>query len=59
MGVALEAMEMPLDALGYEVMKKFPVMGHFDRGAVSKDTEALSKAFEAGKKMALSFAKVI
>jgi len=54
MGVALEAMEMPFDALGYEVMEKLPVMGHFDRGAVSKDTEALRKAFEAGKKMALS-----
>lgn len=59
MGVALEAMEMPLDALGYEVVKKFPVMGHFDRGAVSKDTEALIKAFEVGKKMALSLANIM
>ncbi len=54
MGFALEALEMPLDALGYEVVEKFPVFGHFNRGVVSKDTEVLRKAFEAGKKMALS-----
>jgi multimeric flavodoxin WrbA len=53
MGFALEAMEMPLEALGYEVVEKFPVTGYFDRGAVSKDTNVLERAFETGKKMAL------
>ena len=54
MGFALEAMEMPLDALGYEAIEKFPVTGYFDRGAVSKDADILKKAFEAGKNLALS-----
>jgi multimeric flavodoxin WrbA len=53
MGFALEAMQMPLEALGYEVIEKFPVTGYFDRGAVSKDADILKKAFEAGEKMAL------
>ncbi|TGC06995.1 flavodoxin family protein [Methanolobus halotolerans] len=54
MGFALEAMEMPLEALGYTVIEKLPVTGYFDRGAVSKDSEVLKKAFEAGKQLALS-----
>ncbi|MDA0525496.1 flavodoxin family protein [Methanococcoides alaskense] len=53
MGFALEAMEMPLEALGYEDIEKFPVTSCFDRGVVSKDTEVLKKAFEAGKKLAM------
>ncbi|MCD4808175.1 MAG: flavodoxin family protein [Methanococcoides sp.] len=52
MGFALEAMEMPLEALGYEDIEKFPVTACFDRGVVSKDVEVLKKAFEAGKKLA-------
>ncbi|WP_319506970.1 flavodoxin family protein [uncultured Methanolobus sp.] len=54
MGFALEAMEMPLEALGYEVIEKFPVTSYFDRGAVSKDVDILKKAFEAGNNLALS-----
>jgi multimeric flavodoxin WrbA len=54
MGFAIEAMSMPLEALGYDDIEKFPVTGYFDRGAVSKDAEVLEKAFEAGKKMALN-----
>ena len=42
MGFALEAMEMPLEALGCTVIEKFPVTGYFDRGAVSKDTDILA-----------------
>ncbi len=53
MGFALEAMEMPLEALGYEVVEKILVTGYFDRGAVSSDTVILKKTFEAGKKLAL------
>lgn len=53
MGFALEAMEMPLEALGYEVMEKIPMTGYFDRGAVSKDADILKKAFESGKKLVL------
>jgi hypothetical protein len=53
MGFALEALEMPLEALGYGDIEKFPVTGCFDRGVVSKDAEVLKKAFEAGKKLAV------
>lgn len=54
MGFALEALQLPLEALGYEVMERIGVTGYFDRGAVSEDKELLQKAFEAGKKLALS-----
>ncbi|WP_135604268.1 flavodoxin family protein [Methanococcoides sp. NM1] len=54
-GFALEALEMPLEALGYEVIEKIPVTGYFERGAVSKDDEVLKKAFEAGKKLVENF----
>lgn len=54
MGFTLEAMEMPLEALGYEVTEKIPVTGFFDRGAVSKDDDILRKAFEAGKALAIN-----
>jgi len=52
MGLTLDAMEMPLEALGYEVVEKFPVTSCFDRGAVSEKTDILIRAFDAGKKMA-------
>ena len=54
MGFALEAMDMPLDALGYEVIEKFPAIFYFERGAVSKDKGILKKAFESGKNLATS-----
>ncbi|AKB29034.1 iron-sulfur flavoprotein [Methanosarcina siciliae T4/M] len=52
MGFTLGALGMPLEALGYEIVEKFPVTGYFERGAVSRDEELLIKTFEAGKKMA-------
>lgn len=52
MGFTLGALGMPLEALSYEIVEKFPVTGYFDRGAVSRDEELLRKTFEAGKKMA-------
>jgi multimeric flavodoxin WrbA len=54
MGFALEALEMPLEALGYDVLEKFPVTGYFSRGSVSKNELLLKKAFEAGTKMVLT-----
>lgn len=54
MGFALEALGMPLEALGYEVFDKFEATGYFSKGAVLKDDTILEKAFEAGKKLALS-----
>lgn len=52
MGFALEAMQMPLEALGYEEIEKIPVLNCFDRGLISKDKELLHKAFETGKQLA-------
>ncbi|AKB33084.1 iron-sulfur flavoprotein [Methanosarcina siciliae HI350] len=52
MGFTLGALGMPLEALGYEIVEKFPMTGYFERGAVSRDEELLRKTFEAGKKLA-------
>lgn len=54
MGFALEALQLPLEALGYEVIERIGVTGYFDRGAVSLNKELLQRAFEAGKKLALN-----
>ncbi|HII06815.1 MAG TPA: flavodoxin family protein [Methanotrichaceae archaeon] len=55
MGFALEALGMPLKALGYDVLDKFIAPGCFEKGAVSKDGDLLKKAFEAGRKLAELF----
>lgn len=52
MGFTLEALGMPLEALGYEVVEKFLAMKCFAKGAVLKNEELLEKAFESGKKLA-------
>ncbi|KGK99662.1 flavodoxin [Methanococcoides methylutens] len=54
MGFTLEALGMPLEALGYEVLEKFLSTGCFRKGEVLKDEDILEKAFESGKKMALA-----
>jgi multimeric flavodoxin WrbA len=52
MGFTLEAMSMPLEALGYEVVETFPVIGYFDRGVVRKDEGLLSEVFQKGRDFA-------
>jgi len=54
MGFTLEAISMPLEALGYEIFDRFEATGYFSKGAVLKDGDILEKAFEAGKKLALN-----
>ena len=54
MGFTLEAIRLPLEALGYEIFEEFPVFGIFDRGAVKKDEEILTKASEIGRRFARS-----
>jgi multimeric flavodoxin WrbA len=54
MGFTIEAMRLPLEALGYEILQEFPVFGIFDRGAVKKDEEMVTKASELGRKLAKS-----
>ena len=54
MGIALEAMRLPLAALGYEIVAEVAVLGHFDRAAVGRDADALDRAREAGRLLARS-----
>jgi len=54
MGFTIEAMRLPLQALGYEVFEELPVFKIFDRGAVKRDEEILTKASELGRRFAQS-----
>ena len=49
MGFTLEAMRLPLEALGYEVVGELAVFGLFDRGIVKKKEEILVKASILGR----------
>ena len=48
MGFTLEAMRLPLEALGYEIVGELPVFRLFHRGKVKEDHAALTKAGELG-----------
>ena len=52
MGFTLEAMRIPLEALGYEVVGELPVYGIFDRGRVKQDERILKQAAALGKALA-------
>jgi multimeric flavodoxin WrbA len=52
MGFALEAMRLPLEALGYEIVAELPVLRLFDRGIIRDHQELLDQARQAGKKLA-------
>jgi len=52
MGFTLEAMRMPLEALGYQVIGELAVFRIFARGRVREDAEALEKAFVLGRDLA-------
>ena len=44
MGFTLEAMRLPLEALGYEVIGELPVFSIFDRAKVKDNFEILIEA---------------
>ena len=44
MGFTLEAMQMPLEALGYKTITKFPVLGVFEKGKVVERPEIIRTA---------------
>ena len=48
MGFTLEAMRMPLEALGYEIVAELPVLRLFDKGIISEHTSILDNARQAG-----------
>ncbi|MDY0189105.1 MAG: flavodoxin family protein [Desulfuromonas sp.] len=52
MGFTLEAMQMPLEALGYEVEQKFPVLGIFDKGKVANHPDIIHAAQTYGEQLA-------
>jgi len=51
MGVTLDAMLMPLEALGYEVVDEIAVFGLFDRGIVKDHPDILARSVEAGRRL--------
>ena len=53
MGFTLEAMQMPLEALGYEINMKFPVLGIFEKGKVADHSEIIRIAEMYGEKLAI------
>ena len=54
MGFTLEAMRLPIEALGYDVIGELAVFGIFDRGKVQDEDETLTKAIKLGNQLALA-----
>jgi len=48
LGFAIEAMQRPMEALGFDVVGTLPVFNSFEKGAVKKQKEVMDKAFEFG-----------
>lgn len=54
MGFALDAMRLPLEAMGFEVVAALPVLRLFDRGIIAKDQTLIDRAYATGKQLAES-----
>ncbi|MDY0132937.1 MAG: flavodoxin family protein [Desulforegulaceae bacterium] len=54
MGFAIEAMSVPMKALGFEIVGTLPVFKSFEKGAVKKQEDIMDKAFNLGKKLGKS-----
>jgi multimeric flavodoxin WrbA len=54
MGFTLEAMRLPIEALGYEIIGELPVFSMFDRAKVKENSEILTKASKLGSDLAES-----
>ncbi|GIQ85369.1 hypothetical protein KIPB_007019 [Kipferlia bialata] len=48
MGFAMEAMRMPLEALGYQVVGELPVLKTFGKGRVVDNPEVMEEACRLG-----------
>jgi multimeric flavodoxin WrbA len=57
MGFTLEAMRLPLEALGYEIIGELAVLAVFNRGKVKEKKEILAKASTLGANLAKSLAR--
>jgi multimeric flavodoxin WrbA len=51
MGFTLDAMRMPIEALGYEVIGELAVFKIFDKGRVKEDPDLLKKATQLGRNL--------
>ena len=54
MGFTIDAMRLPIEALGYEVVGELAVFGIFDRGKVQDEDKTLTKAIKLGNQLAIS-----
>ena len=52
MGFTLDAMRLPLEALGYEIVTEIPVLNIFDRGGIKSHLHLLEEARQAGTMLA-------
>ncbi len=57
MGFTLEAMRLPLEALGFEIVDEIAVLGVFDRGVVANHPDVLEQACAAGRRLAAAVAE--
>jgi multimeric flavodoxin WrbA len=54
LGVTMEALRMPVKALGYQIAGELRVPGKFEAGIVGKDPDVLEKCAELGKNLAVT-----
>ena len=58
MDLALKAMCLPVEALGYEIIDEMPVLGIFHKGIVKQHPEKLEKAENIGRLLASSLSHI-
>ena len=51
-GLTLDAMRLPIEALGYQVIGELPVLGIFDKGRVKEQQQLLEEAEHLGSQLA-------
>ena len=52
MDLTLQAMRLPVEALGYEVIAEMPALGIFDKGKIMQYPKILEKAEGLGRQLA-------
>ncbi len=58
MGFTLDAMRLPLEALGYEIVGELPVFSIFDRAKIKEEDHVLAEATRLGAGLAESLSTV-
>jgi multimeric flavodoxin WrbA len=54
MGFALDAMKLPIEALGFELVGVLPVFLAFEKGGIKKQKEVMEQAYQMGIKLGRS-----